>query len=152
MVISLTEILTIKTGFLPIPILEGSVPAGFPSPAGDYLEPTINLEDFVTDHPNATYCVKVTGDSMNGIGISSGDMLIIDKALGAVSGDIVVAVLNGDFTVKEFQKSGTTISLIPHNPKFKKIIISEGDHLEIWGVVTVAIKDFKKRSVHGRNR
>jgi len=89
---------------------------------------------------------------MAGIGISSGDMLIIDKALSPVSGDIVVAVLNGEFTVKEFQKMGTRISLVPHNSKFKTIIISEGDQLEIWGVVTAAIKDYKKRSVHGRNR
>lgn len=147
-----SSIFSLKIGSQAISMFEGSIPAGFPSPAGDYLEPRIDLEAYVSDHPNATFCVKATGDSMIGVGICSGDMLIVDKALHAVSGDVVIAVLNQEFTVKELRKKGTQLSLVAHNPIFKSIIIGESDELSIWGVVTAVIKDFKKRSVHARNR
>lgn len=135
-----------------IPVIDQFIAAGFPSPAEDYLEPSVNLNEYVSDHPNATFSIRVSGSSMIDIGICPGDLLIVDRALNAMNGDIVIAVLNREFTVKELRKQNQQISLIPHNPKFKPIQISQDDELEIWGVVTVVVRDFRKRSVHARNR
>ena len=80
---------------------------------------------------------------MIGAGIFDGDLLVVDRSIEAASGDIVVAVVNGEFTIKRFQRNGSTIELVPENTKYRKITLSEGMELEIWGVVTGTYKSFK---------
>ena len=80
--------------------------------------------------------MRVAGDSMIGAGIFDGDLLVVDRSIEAQSGDIVVAVLNGEFTIKRYRRNGSTIELVPENTKYRKITLSEGMELEIWGVVT----------------
>ena len=93
-----------KESLIPLLIKEATFPlsgqyiaAGFPSPAEDYLEPHLNLNEYVSDHPNATFSIRVAGTSMVDIGITPGDLLIVDKDLNAINGDIVIAVLNREF-------------------------------------------------------
>jgi len=87
--------------------------------------------------------MRVAGDSMIGAGIFDGDLLVIDRSIEAQSGDIVVAVLDEEFTIKRFRRNGSTIELVPENPKFRKITLNEGMELAIWGVVTGTYKSFK---------
>jgi len=87
--------------------------------------------------------MRVAGDSMIGAGIFDGDLLVVDRSIEAASGDIVVAVVNGEFTIKRFRRNGSTIELVPENTKYRKITLSEGMELEIWGVVTGTYKSFK---------
>lgn len=135
-----------------IPVLDQLIAAGLPSPVEDQLDPSVNLNEYVSDHPNATFSLRVSGSSMIEAGIAPGDLIIVDRALSAMNGDMVIAILNGEFTVKELRKENGSISLIPHNAAFKPIHLSPDDQLEIWGVVTVVVKDFRKRSVHGKGR
>ncbi|MDR0327490.1 MAG: translesion error-prone DNA polymerase V autoproteolytic subunit [Planctomycetaceae bacterium] len=121
---------------------DSSVSAGFPSPADDTCE-TFDLVSHIVRHPTATFFMRVAGDSMTDAGIFDGDLLVVDRSLEAKSGDIVVAVLNGEFTVKRLRCSGTNIELVPENPKYRKIILNEEMELEIWGVVTGTYKSFQ---------
>ena len=118
------------------------IPAGFPSPADDTHE-TFDIISHIVRHPTATFFKRVAGDSMIGAGIFDGDLLVVDRSIEAASGDIVVAVVNGEFTIKRFRRNGSTIELVPENTKFHKITLSEGMELEIWGVVTGTYKAFK---------
>ena len=111
------------------------IPAGFPSPADDYIENSLDLNEFLVKHPAATFFVKVTGDSMTGAGINSGDILIVDRSVNAVNGSIVIAVLNGEFTVKRFFRYGTVIQLVPENPAYSPIEVKPVSDFEVWGVV-----------------
>ena len=121
------------------PLFVVRVPAGFPSPADDYIENTLDLNDFLIEHPAATFFVRVTGDSMTGAGINSGDILIVDRALTPRSGSIVVAILNGEFTVKRLSCVNGKIFLLPENPAYDPIEITEGSGFEVWGVVAHVI-------------
>ena len=80
---------------------------------------------------------------MSGAGIFDGDLLVVDRSLEAKSGDIVVAVLNGEFTIKRLRRNGASVELLPENPKFRKLTLHDGEELEIWGVVTNTIKSFR---------
>ena len=111
------------------------IPAGFPSPADDYIENTLDLNEYLIRHPAATFFVKVTGDSMTGAGINSGDILIVDRSVTAVNGSVIVAVINGEFTVKRFFRNGSMIQLAPENPAYKLIEVKSGSDFEVWGVV-----------------
>ncbi|KTR46478.1 DNA polymerase V subunit UmuD [Pantoea ananatis] len=115
------------------------VPCGFPSPAQDYVEQRIDLNKLIVQHPSSTYFVRVSGESMTGAGINDGDMLVVDSALRASHGDIVVASVEGEFTVKRLQLQ-PCLQLVPMNRKFKPIAISTEDALEVFGVVTYVIK------------
>jgi len=121
------------------PLFVVRVAAGFPSPADDYIENTLDLNDFLIEHPAATFFVRVTGDSMIGAGINSGDILIVDRALSARSGSIIVAVVNGEFTVKRLSRINRGIFLLPENPAYEPIEITEGSGFEVWGVVAHVI-------------
>lgn len=121
------------------PLFVVRVPAGFPSPADDYIENTLDLNDFLIEHPAATFFVRVAGDSMTGAGINSGDILIVDRALTPRSGSIVVAILNGEFTVKRLSCVNGKIFLLPENPAYDPIEITEGSGFEVWGVVAHVI-------------
>jgi len=122
------------------PVILG-VQAGFPSPAGDYMETPIDLNSHIIEHPSATFFVRVEGESMIGAHIPAGSLLVVDRALTAKSGSIVLAVIDGEFTVKRLEKRLGKIRLLPENPKFKPIEIVEGMQCEIWGVVRAIVID-----------
>lgn len=122
-----------------LPLFVERVPCGFPSPAQDYVEDALDLNKLVVKHPSATYFVRVSGDSMIGAGISNGDLLVVDRSLSAVHGDIVIAAVAGEFTVKELQ-TNPRLQLIPHNPHFSPILFQTEEELEIFGVVTFTLK------------
>ena len=120
-----------------------TVKAGFPSPAFDYMEEPIDLNEFLIQHPLSTFMAKCDNDSMIEAFIPPGATLIIDKSLKPKNGDIVVAVLNGDFTLKFFKKDFNKCWLIPANKKYKDIEVTEDMEMNVWGVVTSVIIDAK---------
>jgi len=122
-----------------VPIFTSRVQAGFPSPADDYLEDKLDLNKYLIQHKEATFFVRAQGDSMLGAGIHSGDILVVDKSLKAISGKIVIAVVDGDFTVKRLHKYGGKITLKAENDTFDDIKIGGDNELIIWGVVTAVI-------------
>lgn len=124
---------------LDIPFYQSNVPAGFPSPAEDFMDLDLNLQEYLVQHPSATFCVRVTGDSMQNAGIFSGDVMVVDRALEPKNNTIVLAVLDGEFTVKRIQKKGEELYLNPENTDFKPIQITEEMNFQVWGVVTHVI-------------
>lgn len=122
----------------------GYVPAGFPSPASDYMEEGIDLNKELIRRPSSTYFFRAMGESMIGAHIPPDSILIVDKAIRPKSNSIVLAVVNGEFTVKYFIQDGDGCMLMPANPKFKPLAIGEGMDFFIWGVVTgIIIKTIK---------
>ena len=121
---------------LDIPFYQSNVSAGFPSPAEDFMDLDLNLQEYLVQHPSATFCVRVIGDSMENAGIYSGDVMVVDRALEPQNNTIVLAVLDGEFTVKRIQKKGQELYLSPENSKFKPIQITEEMNFQVWGVVT----------------
>jgi len=119
-----------------VPFYQSNVPAGFPSPAENFMDLDLSLQDYLVQNPSATFCVRVTGDSMKNAGISSGDVMIIDRALEPKNNTIVLAVLDGEFTVKRIQKKADELFLKPENKNFKAIQITEEMNFQVWGVVT----------------
>lgn len=114
------------------------VPAGFPSPAQDYVERTLDLNELCIAHPAATYYVRAMGDSMIEAGIHSGDLLVVDRAIEPRHGDIVIAEVCGEFTVKELALS-PSVRLLPRNPAYTAIDLTGSDELMLFGVVTFVI-------------
>lgn len=119
----------------------GSVEAGFPSPAEEELVDNISLDDLLIQDRKATFLLKVSGDSMNGAGILQGDMVIVDRGQAPKNGDIVIAQVDGEWTMKYLRKRGTVISLVPANPKYQPI--QPKDELKIAGVVTAVVRKYK---------
>jgi DNA polymerase V len=132
--------------------ISGSVVAGFPSPAEQYLEPPLDLNELLVKRPAATYFVRVEGDSMIGAGIHDGDLLVVDRSLRPASGDVIIASVDGDFTVKTLRlreegrgnrEQGTgnreEIRLEPANPKYPTIVLKPGQELDYFGKVTACI-------------
>ena len=126
-----------------IPFFSEAVSAGFPSPAQDYVERSLDLNELCISHPAATFFVRAEGLSMVDAGIRPGDILIVNRALTAATGDVVVASLYGEFTVKELDLTGPAM-LRPHNQEMKPILIPETADAEIIGVVTHVIHSFRK--------
>lgn len=122
-----------------LPIVETRIPAGFPSPAADHLDKTLNLAELLVKHPQATFLMRVEGDSMIGAGIHDGDLIVVDKAIEPQSGKIVVAVLDGDFFVKRLVVRGGQCFLVSENPKYAEKEVGEWASLDVWGVVTNVI-------------
>ncbi|ABN61845.1 MULTISPECIES: translesion error-prone DNA polymerase V autoproteolytic subunit [Shewanella] len=118
------------------------IAAGFPSPAQDYVEQTLDLNELCIKHPAATFFVKVQGDSMIEAGIFSGDILVVDRSLQPAHGDTVVAAVNGEFTVKQLQLR-PVVQLLPRNALFSPIAINDESELNIFGVVTNVVKKLK---------
>lgn len=127
-----------------LPLFGNQVPAGFPSPADDYLERRLSLDEHLVPNKNSTFLVRARGNSMTGAGIFDGDLMVVDKGLNAQPGDIVVAVVDGEFTVKYLGLLNGVICLKPANPRFQTTEFKEGQELEIWGVVTSTIKQFRR--------
>ena len=123
----------------PIPLSSGTVQAGFPSPAEDYVEKSIDLNEQLVRNPTSTFFVRAKGDSMKDAGITSGDILVVDKSVTAANRQIVVAMLNGDFTVKRLRRRNNRVFLESENHEFPSMEITPDQELVIWGVVTYVI-------------
>lgn len=121
------------------PSYTSTISAGFPSPADDYVEKNLDLNEMMVNHPSATFYVRVEGDSMKDAGIQSGDLLIVDRALEATDGKVVVAILNGEFTVKRISIRGKQVRLLPENPLYSPIEVTEDSDFQVWGVVTYVV-------------
>ena len=117
-------------------IFDCPVHAGFPSPAADYAQKRINLNEHLLINEQASYLFRVRGESMIDIGIYDGDTLVVDRSITPLHNQIVLAVIDNEFTVKRLYKRGGIIKLIPENPSFSVIELTEGQELCIWGVVT----------------
>jgi len=122
-----------------VPLFESRVQAGFPSPADEYSEGSLDLNDYLLPHKATTFFVRVTGDSMINVGIFPGDMLVVDRSLTPTYGKIVIALLNGEMTVKRLEKFKNRLFLCAENDAYPDIKITEEDHFAIWGVVTNVI-------------
>lgn len=128
---------------LDIQLFSDAVPAGFPSPATDYCERKLDLNELCIQHPAATYFVRAQGDSMIEAGIFPGDVLVVDRSISAAHGDIVIASVNGELTVKRLEtKPG--IRLVPMNSQHSPIDVPDGSDLEIFGVATTVIHSLRK--------
>ncbi len=123
--------------------LQSSVCAGFPSPAEDFQAKRIDVLERLVKHPQATYSMSVRGESMREAGIFDGDVLLVDRAIKPGHGQIVVAVVDGEFTCKQLWLRGGHLKLKAANPTFADITPSEGQTVEIWGVVIASIRQFK---------
>ena len=115
------------------------ISAGFPSPADDYIEKHLDLNEHLVKHPSATFFVKVEGESMINAGIHNGDILIVDRSLEAANKKIIVAVVNGELTVKRVCKKKDALFLVPENDDFKPLCVTEEMDFQVWGVVTSVI-------------
>ena len=122
-----------------VQFFDGSVQAGFPSPAEDHMDLDLDLSSYLIKHPSATFCVRVEGDSMIGAGIQSGDVILIDRSLTPDRGSIVLAVIDGEFTVKRVDVVNDKLYLIPENPSLKPMEVAEESNFQVWGVVTFVI-------------
>ena len=127
---------------LNMPYFENGVSAGFPSPAEDHIHSKIDLNNLLIENPSATYYVRVNGDSMLGAGILSGDLLIVDRSIEVTNNCIVVAHLDGEFTVKRIKKIKKKIFLQAENNNYKPIEITKEMDFELFGVVAHAIHHF----------
>ena len=117
-----------------------TVAAGFPSPADDYLDRPLDFNALLIENPAATFAVRIAGESMTGAGLYPGDIAVVNRARAPVSGNVILALVDGDFTIKRYRKRGAHIRLTAENPKFSDIVISEGATFEVWGVVTHSIR------------
>ncbi|NEM98197.1 LexA family protein [Pontibacter burrus] len=123
-----------------LPLFSASVRAGFPSPAADYSSEPIDLNRLLSDNPTATFLVRVEGDSMIGAHIEPGDMAVIDRSVKATTGKIVLAFVEGEFTIKRLLLKKDGAYLMPENPKYKAMKFENPDNCRIWGVVVGIVK------------
>jgi DNA polymerase V len=117
-------------------------PAGFPSPAQDDMEEPIDLASWLIDHPAASYVMRVAGHSMTEAGIADGDLVVVSRAIEARPGDIVVALVDGDRTMKRLRRSGDRLWLVPEADGYQRIIVDET--VEIWGVVVGLARRYRR--------
>lgn len=127
-------------GQVEIPVAQSGVHAGFPSPADDFLEGSLDLNSLVIRHPEATFFARVEGDSMKDEGIVEGDLLVVDKAVEPYDGCLAVAYVDGEFTLKRVRILPDKILLIPANPRYKIIEIDPDTEFAVWGVVSYILK------------
>lgn len=116
------------------------VPAGFPSPADDFEDEPLDIADYLVDQPETTYFVRAEGDSMTGVGIDDGDLLVVDRAREPQNGDVVVAALNGVLTVKRLEQTADALYLAAENPGYEAIEVSPYEDLVVWGVVRHVVR------------
>lgn len=124
-----------------LPIFHG-LTAGFPSPAADFIDLTIDLNKELIKNPSTTFLARIEGDSMMDAGICNGDIVLVDRSLDATDGRIIVAFLNGAFTIKRIQLEKKGCWLVAENPKYPAIRVTEESDFQIWGVVINVIKSF----------
>ena len=128
-----------KSKTLLLKLFNNTISAGFPSPADDFIDKKLDLNEYLIKNPSATFLVRVNGNSMINAGISNGDILIVDRSLEPNDGKVVIGVINSEFTVKRISKKGKRLFLNPENENFKPIEINEDMDFKIWGVVTYTI-------------
>ena len=136
--------------------VSGSVVAGFPSPAEQYQEQALDLNELLVRRPAATFFVKVQGDSMTGAGIRDGDLLVVDRSLRPASGDVIIACVDGEFTVKTLRlgngergAGNREVRLVAANPNYPDIVLKPGQELDYFGKVTACIHQFRKDERNG---
>ncbi|WP_235855692.1 LexA family protein [Flagellimonas aequoris] len=129
-----------EKGEMDVPLSNNAVSAGFPSPADDFKEKRISLDQTLIKNKEATFYARVSGKSMIGAGLDDGDLLVIDRSLEAEHGKIAVCFLDGEFTVKRLHIEKNAMTLMPENENYKPIKVSKDSDLLIWGVVTYVIK------------
>lgn len=145
--ISEFELPSLNSRVLNIPLYSSKVPAGFPSPAEEHVEKRLDPNDFLIDQEDATFFATIQGESMIDVGLLPGDKAVVDRSKTPLVGDIVVAMVNGEYTIKTLsRKKDGTPRLLPANEKFKPIEIEEGMDFEIWGVVIGSFRRFRKKS------
>ncbi len=127
------------TTFVDLPLYSNTISAGFPSPADDFLERKLDLNQYLIKNPSATFLIRVNGISMTNAGIFDGDILIVDRSLEAVSGSVIIGVVSGEFTVKRIVKKGKKLFLQPENENYQPVEITEEMNFIIWGVVTYTL-------------
>ena len=130
---------------MPLPLVEGGISAGFPSPAQDFIDVKIDLNKELISHPSSTFYGRVKGSSMQDAGIMDGDILIIDKSLDPHDGDTAVCFIDGEFTLKYIKIEPDAMYLVPANSNFKPLKITQENNFSIWGVVTYSIKSHKRK-------
>jgi len=127
-------------GELFLPVLSAGISAGFPSPAMDFMDVSIDLNQLMIKHPSATFFGRVQGASMLDAGISDGDLLVIDRSLSPANNKIAVCFIDGEFTIKRIQKEVDCCWLMPANEKYKPIKVTNDNDFLVWGIVTHVIK------------
>ena len=135
---------------LPLPYADQGIRAGFPSPAQDYMDLSIDLNRELIRNPSSTFYGRVKGDSMQDAGVSEGDVLVIDKSLEPQDGDMAVCFLDGEFTLKFIQLEKDAIWLIPANEAYDPIRVTAENEFLIWGIVTYTIKNNRKKRFKNR--
>ncbi|MBN2158701.1 MAG: translesion error-prone DNA polymerase V autoproteolytic subunit [Spirochaetes bacterium] len=125
------------------PLFAARIPAGFPSPADDYVDQGLDLNDLLIRHPAATFFVRVSGDSMVGAGIHSGDVLVVDRAETARDRSVIIAALKGELTVKRFIRENGRAYLVSENPDYTPVEVTGDTDFEVWGVVVHVIHSFR---------
>lgn len=131
-----------KAQKLSLPLFGCRIPAGFPSPADDFIEQALDLNDLLITNPPATFFVRVAGHSMSGAGIFNNALLVVDRSLKPTNGRIVIAVVDGELTVKRLRKfRDGRVELHSENPEFEPLTFADGCELVIWGVVKAVISD-----------
>ena len=133
------EFFTITDKKILVKIAQSGVAAGFPSPATEYEDEPLDINDIVVSNPATTFYVRVKGNSMIDANIYDGDILVVDRSIEAIHGDTVIAIVDGDFTVKELYNKNGLVKLIPANPDFQEIELKNEQELNIWGVVSYSI-------------
>ena len=127
------------------PLMTQPVPAGFPSPAEHYIEKMLDVDEYLSSRPESTYYVRVAGDSMTGAGILPGDVLCVDRSIDFFDGAVVIASVDGEFTVKYLRKEGGRLCLQPANDKYPPIFFGGEQDVRCWGVVTGLVRKFNYR-------
>lgn len=133
----------VTLGSATVEALTGTIAAGFPSPAEDRAAKRVDLNEVLIKHPLSTYLMRVRGASMREAGIDDGDVVLVDRAIKPAHGHVVVAVVDNEFTVKKLWKRGVNLKLQAANPTYPDIVPREGQTVEVWGVVTNAIKQMR---------
>lgn len=126
-----------------LPLFSDKIAAGFPSSANDYIENHLDLNQLMIKHPSATFFVRVEGDSMKDAGIASGDLLVVDRSISPAHGKIVVAILDGEFTVKRLMIQRNVVFLVPENSSYSPIKVKPDSQFQVWGIVTYVIHQAK---------
>ena len=132
-----------------LPLLDNRLSCGFPSPAADYEAELVDLNRLMLRHPDASFLARATGNSMMGAGIHDGDVLAVDRSMQAQDGDVVVACVEGEYTVKRLKKLPNSAMLVAENADYSPIVVSDAEALRIWGVVVAVLHPLVKEGRRG---
>lgn len=140
-VVSIADVVE-PPSYMALPLYASRPAAGFPAPGDDMVEKALDLNELLIEHPVSTFFVRVEGDSMEGAQIFSGDILVVDKAREARSGDIVVAAVYGELVVKRWVVAHGQAALVSENPAYEPIVVGDGGDVYLWGVVVGSVRRF----------